>query len=200
MKINWLKIVVAVILIGGAIYWAVTSAQVSAYDGSTLAVDLGSGVVTVNNPTSEPVPAQLVGRGTRTFSITNASEGLAGTPERVGTGTTSTFVLDMMLLPGTNTFTVVRGAEVQLLTTAPTELTTTVQPISNDEIRTINIFAGVVILGALYLISSAFGHAWMKMLSPAAKGLVEGKPVVAVEGGQGTLASGYGDNRAQTPK
>lgn len=200
MKINWLKIVLAIVLIGGAAYWALTSAQVTSYDGSTLAVPLGSGTVIVNNPTTEPVPAQLIGRGTRTFSIGNSSEGIAGTPTRVGTGTTSTYVLDIVLLPAINTFTVVRGAEVQLITAAPTELQTTVQPISDSEIRTINVIAGLVILGALYLMSSAVGHAWVSKVLPSKKELAGIKLPVPAEGGQGTLASGYGDNRAQTPK
>jgi hypothetical protein len=77
MKIN-LKVLIALIVIVAVGYWAVISILPRSYSGSALNFGVGSGTVTVTNPSTESVPAQLVAKS-RSFRVSSAVESLSAT-------------------------------------------------------------------------------------------------------------------------
>jgi hypothetical protein len=156
MKVNW-KIIIALVLVVGGIYFAVNSTVLRSYNGSNLNFGIGSGPVTVTNPSEEALPVQLVGSGTRTFSVSSTVEDVSGRSARVGT----TQVFEFALPPGLSEFTVVSGSEVNFVSSADTRLEATVQPLKTADSQTTLIAAVVVILGALFYISRTNGHRWI---------------------------------------
>jgi hypothetical protein len=200
MKITW-KVLLALALIVVASYWAVDSVRPRSYSGSNLNFAVGSGPVMVTNPADEPVSAQLVGSGTRSFTVTSTIEGVPDASTREGSGRSATQLIEFTLPPGASEFTVARGTNVNFVAGADTRLTATVQPQGATEARTTVIVAGVAILGALFYISRTNGHRWIPTLGrpkapvPAVTPLVEAVPVVH---GQGQALRAYGDNRTET--
>jgi hypothetical protein len=167
MKFNW-KVVIALGLVVVAAFWMVSSVLTRSYGGTNLSVDVGSGTVTVTNPSDAAVPVQLVGTGTRPFAISNTIEGVTGSSKRDGTGSTARQLFEFELPAGTNTFAVVRGSNVKLV--ADSRLEGTVEPLSQSDARTTLIVGAIVILGLLYFASSTTEHRWMSSLrrKPAA--------------------------------
>jgi hypothetical protein len=164
MKINW-RVLIASVLIVGALYWMVNSVRPHSYTGANLSFDIGTGTVTVTNPSDAPVPAQLVGAGTRTFTISSTIEGLSGTSTKQQVpGQNITQLFEFSSPPGVSEFTIVRGKDVKFVTESDTRLGATVQPISESESRTTLITGVVFILAALYYISRATGHSWISRL------------------------------------
>jgi hypothetical protein len=200
MKMNW-KSLVALALIVVALYWAVDSVRPRSYSGSNLNFAIGSGPVMVTNPADEPVSVQLVGTGTRSFSVTSTIEGVPDASTREGSGRNTTQLMDFALPPGASEFTVARGTNVNFVAGADNRLVAVVQPQGATEARTTVIVAAVVILGALFYISRTNGHRWIPTLGrqkapvPVVKPLVEAAAVVH---GQGHAIRSYGDNRAET--
>ncbi len=166
MKLNWktLKIVFAFVVVLGAIFWAVDSVRARSYSGSNLNVEVGSGSVSVTNPSDQPVTVQVFGTGSRPFTISSTTEGIAGSSTRQGTGSTATNFLEFVLPPGTSEFMVARGANVKLVANTPTRLQVTVNPLTADTSRTTLIIAGVVVLGSLFYVSKVTGHSWTHFL------------------------------------
>jgi hypothetical protein len=160
MKINW-KALVALVVIIGATFWAVDTVRSRSYSGSNLNFGVGSGPITVMNPATEPVPVQLVGTGTRSFTISSTIDGVTGSSTREGTGRNTTQLFEFALPPGVSEFTIARGTNVNLVANTETNLEATVQPVSTSESRTTIIAAVVVILGSLFYISSMTGHRWI---------------------------------------
>jgi hypothetical protein len=158
--INW-KALVALVVIIGVAFWAVDSVRTRSYSGSDLNFGVGSGQVTVTNASNEPVPVQLMGTGTRTFSISNTIEGVTGSSTRSGTGRNTTQLFEFELPPGVSEFTVGRGTDVNFVANTDTNLEATVQPFDESTSRNNVIVAVVVILGALFYISHLNGHRWI---------------------------------------
>ena len=195
MRINW-KVLLALVVIVGVSYWAVNSVLPRSYDGSILDFGVGSGTVTVTNPSIESIPAQLVAK--RSFRVSSAIENLSGSPTRQGSGIDATYVLEFELPPGESMFLITRGTDVNFVVTTETRLEATVKPASATSARTTIIVAAVVVLGALFYISRTTGHRWIKILRGQETSVPDLKPVpVSAVAGQGQGYRPYGDNRTK---
>ncbi|MBK8020041.1 MAG: hypothetical protein IPK19_01135 [Chloroflexi bacterium] len=179
MKINWkalLAFVVSVVVIA----WAVSSLLPRSYTGAHLTIGVGSGPVRVTNLSAESVPAQLVGAGTSSFRVSSTTSETSNVSTRQGSGRISTHLFELVLPSGVSEFAVARGANVNLILNSDTNLAVTVQPLGQNEPRGILVAAGVVILVALFYLSSATGHRWIGILRskripvPSLKQIAEG--------------------------
>lgn len=194
MKFNW-KIAVAALLVVGAIVWAFTSTRAQSYSGTNLSFDVGGGPVTIVNPSDDAIPVQIVGTGTRGFSVSSNIDGVSGNSTRLGTGTsaTQTFLFDLPV--GSSEFAVLRGANVQFVAATDVLLEASASPMTTDNVRSTLVVAVVVVLGALFYISSATEHQWLNSIRGAQPAPA---PVpVAADDGHGRATRSYGDNRAE---
>jgi len=195
MKINW-KVLFALVLVVGAIYWAVSSTQVNAYTGSNLTFAVGNGPVTMTNPSDESISVQLIGSGSRSFSVSSTIDDISGASTREGTGKDRTNVFAFDLPPGISTFTVARGQDVNFGVTSETKLEAIVESMSGDNARTTAIVAAVIVLGALFYISHTTGHRWINILRRKNSFTQDTQPIAVIaSGGQGHAIRSYGDNR-----
>jgi hypothetical protein len=198
MKINLKTIIVLVLMLGAAV-WAVDSIRSRSYNGTALNFSVGHGAVSVTNPSDVTVPAQIVGTGSRSFTVTNLEDGVSGPSIREGTGRTTTQLFDVALLPGANVFTVVGGTGVTFNAETDTRLEATVQPLDQNETRSTLIAVAVVILLGLFYISRSTGHRWLRSARSikAAEEAAAAKVLAdkAVEPSQGRPMRSYGDNR-----
>lgn len=197
MKFNW-KILVAGLLVVVAAYWAQDSVRMRSYTGTNLSFGVGTGPVTVTNPSDQPVPVQLIGTGTRAFSVSSAIEGLTGSSIKAGSGSSTTQVFDFAFLPGINGFTITRGTNVNFVSNSGTRLAVTVQPTTDSEARTTLIIAAVLVLGGLFYISRTLGHPWLSRLRRQPVAVEVPVPVVETatgdpnRGRDGRMYSSYG--------
>jgi hypothetical protein len=199
MKINW-KVLIASVLVVATLYWVLDSFRERSYSGGNLTFSIGSGPVTVTNQSEAPIPVQIVGTGSRTFTVSSEVEGVAGTSTRQGTGLGATQLYEFELPQGLTEFAVVRGTDVNFVATTDTSLEATVKSINANDARTTLIAAVVVILGSLFYISSTTGHRWLNIIRRKPTLVQESKPIVEQPtGGQGRAARPYGDNRTKEP-
>jgi hypothetical protein len=174
MKFNW-KVLIGLVVLVGAIFWGVDSVRTRSYSGNDLNFGVGSGPVTITNSTDAPVPAQFTSTGTRPFSVTSASDSIVGSSTREGTGRTAAQLFAFDVPPGVTELMVVsRGTAVNFVADTDTRLDVVVQPLMPSEAQTTMIAAAVVALGALFFVSRATSHSWIKRFRPA-------KVVVPVE-------------------
>jgi hypothetical protein len=202
MKANWntVKVVFAFVIVIGTIFWAVDSVRPRTYGGTNLNADIGTGTVTLSNPSQEAVAIQLVSAGTRSFSVSSQTLGVSGTSTRQGTGRTTTQLFAFDLPPGDLEFTIARGANVNLIAITDANLTATVQPLNEAAARTTLIAAAVIILLALIYISRATDHRWISILRRQKASVPTDKPTEdSVDGGQGRALRSYGDNSTKIP-
>jgi preprotein translocase subunit SecE len=160
VKINW-RVLIAVVVIMGALLWAVNTVRPQSYTGTNLNVGIGNGAVTVTNHSDTAVPAQLLGSGSRSFSVSSTTEGVFGSSTRTGSGGNFTQLFNLVLPPGVAMFTVAGGTSVTFLANATPRLEVTVQPVNESEARTTLAVAVVVILAALFYLSHTNGHRWL---------------------------------------
>src|SRR6185295_15680991 len=113
-NINW-KVIVAVVVIVGAAFWAINGLRTQSYSGSNLNFAVGGGPVTVTNATDAAVPVQLTGTGARVFNVTSATESLVGPSIRQGNGSGSTQLYEFALPVGVTVFNVLRGTNVNFI-------------------------------------------------------------------------------------
>ena len=163
MKFNW-RILVALVLVGGGIYLAMEATRLSSYTGKNLSFAVGSGPVTMTNPSNESIPVRLVSAEMRSFSVSSPSSGVSGASTRSGSGRSTTYFFEFELPPGVSVFTVVHGTNVNFVATTETTLKAAVQPLSEYDAQTIMLAAAVVVLGALFYISHTTGHRWIGIL------------------------------------
>jgi preprotein translocase subunit SecE len=194
MKLNaqTFKGIIAVAIIVGAIFWAVDSLRPRSYSGSNLNFPVGQGPVSMTNPSTSPVPVQLVAAGSRTFNIVSTIESISGTSTKQGTGASTSQLFEFNLPVGNSEFTISRGAGVTFVADTPTLLQATVNPMSNDTARTTVIVAIVVILAALFYLSHLTEHRWLSAWGRKQKPILAPVPVPTSEG---PAARSYGDNR-----
>jgi hypothetical protein len=201
MKINW-KVLIASILAIAVIYGAASAVLPRSYSGANLSFGTGSGTITMTNPSEESVLVQLIGSRYSSFSVSSPTEGVSGSSQKIGSGSSFTHVFEFELPPGISKFTVVRGSDVNFVADTATRLKATVQPLAQNETRMTLILAAVVVLGALFYISRATGHRWISRLRRVAAPLQGAQPVPVTAnptGGQGRTIRSYGDNRAEKP-
>ncbi len=200
MKMNWtmLKGILAVIVIVGAVLWAVDSVRTSIYSGANLSFTVGEGMVALTNPSDQAIPVQL--NSTRNFTVVASTiADVSGPSVRQGTGSSLTNLFEFALPPGESEFRVIRSSGaagvVTFAATTAANLVATTQPLSDINYRTTLIATGVVILVALYYVSSLTEHRWFYAVR--GKAVPVPQPLVtAPVGGQGESIRAYGDNRA----
>lgn len=194
----YLKVFIALVLIVGALFWAISSLRPLSYSGTDLNVEIAAGSVTVTNPSDLPVPVQLVSPGVHVFTVTSSIAGVSGSSITQGIGNDRAQVFDIALPFGVSQFTVARGTNVSLVANAGTRLEVTVQPLLENDARVTLIVAAVVILGALFYISKTTDHRWIPILGRklASDRAAKLAAVVSPSAGQGQELRAYGDNRA----
>lgn len=163
MKFNW-KILVALVVLVSGFLWGVQSLRTRSYSGTDVTFSIGSGPVTVTNPSAQSVPVQLAGTGSRSFSITNSSNDLSGTSVREGSGGNSTQLLDFDLPIGVSEFSIVRGQGVIFIATSGEPLEASVQPLSAEESQATLIAVVIVMLGAILSIIYMSRQLWISRL------------------------------------
>jgi hypothetical protein len=163
MKIN-LKVLIAIAVIVVVAVWAFSSVLPHSFNGSNLTFSVGTGMVTVNNPSDAPAAVQLVGKGARAFNVLSTMGSIAGSSTKQGTGGATSQLYEYASPPGISDFSVVRGSDVSFVSQSDTRLEATVQPLTADETRTTLIVAAVVILSSLFYISRSNDHRLIKAL------------------------------------
>lgn len=193
MRFNW-KVAAGAIVVIAVIVVVFSATRSTAHSGSNLNFAVTGGPVTVTNPSSDAIPVQLVGSGARNFAVSSSIDGVRGNSTRDGSGAsaTQTFLFD--LPPGESQFSIERGNDVQFVAATDTVLEAVSSPMTDDQMRTTLIVAGLVVLAALFYMSSATNHQWLNT--------IRGKPqfvpaVVAADDGHGRASRSYGDNRAE---
>jgi hypothetical protein len=160
MKFNW-KIIVALVVLVGGIFWSVNSLRTRSYSGTDLNFGVGSGPITITNPLDEALPVQLVSTSPGTFTVSSNISGVSGKSTREGTGRNATQFFDFVLPTGVSEFSVLRGADVNFVARAATPLAATIEPLNAEDSRTTLIVAVIAILGSLFYLSHANGHRWI---------------------------------------
>lgn len=161
MKLNW-KVLAVIALIVLVSTWSVSSVMPQSYNGANLSVGVGSGIVTITNPSSEMIPVQLTGTGTRTFAVTSNVEGVGGSSVRQGNSSVQIF--DFVAPPGQTELSVARGASVKFVSATDARLEVNVQPLSEGEARTTLLVTAIIVIGGLYYLSRSVEHRWVKTL------------------------------------
>jgi hypothetical protein len=161
MKI--VKVVIALAIIVGVAYWAFDSVRERAYAGSQVEFAVGSGnTVTIVNSGEEAVPLVVTSRST--FGMTSSNPDLVGSPVREGTGRDVVYRHETELPAGSADFRITRGSDITFSIDNAGSVNAVVTPLSPDSARTTLIFAGVVMLAALFYISNTFQHRWIKAI------------------------------------
>jgi hypothetical protein len=160
MKLNW-KVLVILVVLFGTIIWGVETLRPRLYGGTDVEFNVGNGSVQVTNSSDESLPVELVGTGTRSFTLSNTTFDVSGASLREGTGRKTTQSFVFALPSGMSEFTVVSGKDVKFVSNSNTHLDATVNLLTTDEFRDRLILIAVVILGSLFALSSIYDHRWM---------------------------------------
>lgn len=158
MKINWRALIAIVILVGATI-WGISSLRTYSYSGTDFNFVVGSGPITVTNPSAIPVPAHLV--SARVFRVSSSAANLTGRSISQGIGRTATQLFEFTLPFGVNEFTVIGGTNVSFVASTDTPLEAAVYLLNAEDARATFIIIVAVVLGALFLLSSANDHRWI---------------------------------------
>jgi uncharacterized membrane protein YwzB len=197
MKLNWttIKVVLAFVVIVGVAFWAVDAVRSRTYSATDLNIAVRQGVVTVTNPSGQPVAARFASTGSRTFTLASAVDGATGNSIREGTGVSSTQSIAFMLPTGPSEFTVTRGTNVNFVASSSTPLQAVVQPLTTDQARVTVVAAVVLIVAALWYASNVTQHSWLKRIR-GQESVIEAPVTMVVgdSGGQGNAPRSYGDN------
>ena len=150
MKANW-KVLVALVLMVGASTWAADSIRSTSYSGANLNFSVGTGTVTMTNPSSEAIPVRLTGTSNRSFSLSSTIEGVPRSSTREGTASFD-------LPPGVSEFTIVRGSDVNFIADTNTHLEAAVHTANSGTKVKVLV---VCVLGALFSMSYTAEHRWI---------------------------------------
>lgn len=196
MKFNW-KIIVAVIVIGFAIFWGLSSSSTQSHNGTNLEFAIGGGSVTITNPSNDTLAVQLVGSGTRSFSVIDSSIETTGSSTRDGNGSSATQTYELEIPSGESQFSIARGKDVNFIATNTDAIQAIVQPLSAGESQTTLIAVTIIILASLFFISRTLEHLWLKQLMK--KGQADPVETVAEtkSSSQGNNLKSFGDNRSK---
>lgn len=160
-----IQVVIAVLIMFGAIYWGYTSSRSYTYTGSNIMFTVGAGHAIVTNPGDASIPIEMrSGERISSFRISSPELGLSQTSKRQGTGRNAYHSLTFDLPPGQARVDVVSGSDVRMISRADTRIQATVTPVSATTIRWILILSGGVVVWALYYISRVTGHRWIGAL------------------------------------
>lgn len=162
---NKIRIIIALIVIVGIAFWSVNQVWQRSYSGSKLSFEVGSGSVVVTNRGQEAIPVEMRSEGrTTSFRIESAELGLKEASKRQGSGRDTYQGVSFDLPPGQAKIAVVRGSNVLFISDSNQRIDAIVTPMDPESVRTTFIFAGLVILAALYYISSTLRHWWIWVL------------------------------------
>lgn len=190
MKLNW-KIIVAIVLMIGAIAWTVDSTRSTSYSGSNLDFEVGNGTVMMTNPSSELIPVQLVATSNRSFSVSSTIDDMPLSSVRDGERPNLINLIEFELPPGESEFTITRGSDVNFMADTNTSLEATVQAAN---IGTKIQVLGVFLLVALLYMSFTTEHRWLyTLLGRERASRLHSKPYT---GEHDADMRAYGDNRA----
>ena len=197
MKV-YLKVFLGLVVVIGALAWAITSTQARAYSGTNLNVEIGKGAVRVTNNQDLPVDVQLVSPGARSFSVSSSIDGVSGSSITQGEGTARSQLFEFAVPAGVSDFTVIRGIDVSFVSTTSPALNVSVLPMPQSTTQTTIIVAAIAILGGLYYISRTTNHRWIAFLrrKPMPEATTDQTTVTAAAGQGGASLRAYGDNRA----
>lgn len=160
-----IKVLLAILVIAGAGYWAFTAVRTHSYSGSSIMFPIGGGSVTITNTGDEAIPIEMRAETrTGTFRVVSAELGLAESSKREGSGRDAYHTLSFDLPPGTASVFVTRGSDVQLISRSDTRVEAVVSPLSARTARWILIASGAIIVLALYYISRVTNHRWVGWL------------------------------------
>jgi hypothetical protein len=160
MKSNW-KVMIALAVLVGAVLWGFNSLRGYSYSGTDLNIAVGSGPITVINPSEAAVSVSLVSTSPGTITVASRTEGVAGRSATQGSGRNTGQLYEFELPPGESTFTVTRGANVNLVAMTDTGLQITVQPLDGSGSQTTLLVSVIAILASLFYLSRLNGHRWI---------------------------------------
>jgi hypothetical protein len=143
------------------LFWGVNSLLNHSYSGTDLNFGVGSGPVTVTNPSDTALPVRLVSTGPGTFTVSSSIPSVTGRSTREGNGRNATQFFDFVLPTGISEFSVVRGANINFVANTDMRLEAVVEPLNAEDSRTTLIVAVIAILGSLFYLSRANGHRWI---------------------------------------
>jgi hypothetical protein len=187
MRVNW-KVLVALALMVGAVAWAVTSITSTSYSGANLDFSVGTGTVTMTNPSSDLIPVRLSGPANRSFSVSSTIDGMPRSSTREDTAS----LIEFELPPGISEFTIARGTDVTFIAETDTNLEATLHAANIG--TKIKVLAGTIVV-LLFYISYTTEHRWIYKLfgkEPVSK--LHSKPYT---GEQDVNMRPYGDNRVK---
>ncbi len=196
MKFNW-KIIVAVVVIGFAIFWGLSSSSTQSYNGTNLEFAIGGGSVTITNPSDDALAVHLIGSGTRSFSVINSSIETTGSSTRDGNGSKATQTYELEIPSGESQFSIARGKDVNFIATNTDAIQAIVQPLSAEESQTTLIAVTIIILASLFFISRTLEHAWIKQLINQGKSTPVETVTEIKSSSQGNNLKSFGDNRSK---
>lgn len=160
---NKIIMIVALLVIVATGYWAFDTVRSRTYSGSNLSFEVGGGHVVVTNLSDNPIPVEMRTEGrTSLFRVESAELDMRQSATRQGTGRDVYYAVTFDLPPGQATIDVTRGSGVYFVAGGPIHAVVT--PLGPEGVRMTLGFATVVILVALYYLSKATQHGWIKAL------------------------------------
>lgn len=160
-----IRVAIALAVIVGMTIWAVNQVLVRSYSGSHLNFKVGNGAVVVTNRSQDPIPVEMRSEGrTASFRVESADFDLRQTSRVQGSGRTAFHAVQFELPAGQSKIDVTRGSNVFFVSSSNQRIDAVVTPMDPESIRTTLIFTGVIILAALYYLSSALKHRWVRVL------------------------------------
>lgn len=160
MKPNW-KVIIAIVVAVGAIAWSLNSAISRSYNGTDLSFNIGRGAVVVTNTTDSAVPVSLVSTKPGTFNVISSASGVSGRSVTQGSGRSATQLYEFILPAGKTEFTVTRGSSIKFVANTEAPLKAVVKSHSSSDTTARGVVALVVVLAALFYISSTYDHMWI---------------------------------------
>lgn len=161
MKILKSGIVLVVICL--VAYWAYDSIRERVYTGSEVEFVAGNGnIVTIENSGGESVDLAVSSRSS--FGMTSSSPDPIGSPTREGSGRNLVYSHAIEVPTGTTDFRINRGSEITFSISGESAVDVVVAPMSSDNARNTVLFAGAIILAALFYLSRTFEHQWIRMI------------------------------------
>lgn len=157
------KLLIALLVIAGAAYWAYDATYTRMFDGRKLEFTVGNGsTIVLTHNADDPLPVAFTSGST--FSMTADVSNLAGTASREGSGRRASYHFEREIPAGTTELRVARGSGITVSIDAESPVEAIITPLNPSDARNTVIFAGVVVLAALFYISRLFQHRWFALI------------------------------------
>ncbi len=131
-----IKVAIALLVMVGVTYWALTSIWPRTYSGSNIMFPIDSGYVVIKHAADEAIPIEMRAESrTTVFRVASADLGLSETAKRQGSGRDAFYAIHFELPPGEARIDVTRGSGVQLIARGDTRIEATVTPVAASSIR-----------------------------------------------------------------